>query len=404
MNKQESLERIIKHFKNKDFDIRKKHPGHSRFMDQKVTPDVLQFIAECIIQYTGSVPGPFTSPEIEHSDYFVKNVTRTFNKPTPKDKRTKHEYDKWPAQIIQTLRFAKVLEEHGKKGRAVAYVVTESEILEYISLRSQNAYTFLFYYLTKLLKDSGFYKHFERYRDLYVAGKLDKADFYDFKKRFKRFIFAYTEIKKDYEPRRIFPKVINVLASEHRIPGTIHGHMSKFPFMMSDLIYNRINFRDKDKSKHISRQEQKEQEKDTKQRNKSVYRISKAKKRIKELHTQSEIKDQWSTGKATQIHHIFPEKEFLQLADRLENLIRLTATQHNEKAHPNNDTSVIDREYQYICLIEKSYSVEESIKKGEFDYSRESFIGVINAGLKQNIPYDSSFEEIRTALKKIYSA
>ncbi|MFC1802102.1 hypothetical protein ACFLY7_01545 [Patescibacteria group bacterium] len=396
-------ENIKKHFENQNLDLRKKNLGYSRFMDQKVTPDVLRFVAECIVQQTESSPEKlFTSPEIERSDFFTKNVVKEFNKPTPDNKKTKREYDKWPAQIIQTLRFAKIIEEKDKKGSAKGYVVVEPEILEYISLRSQNAYLFLVYYLTKLLKDSGFYKHFENYRNLYLSNNLTKTDFYELKEQFKKFMFGCTNIQKDYEPRRIFPKILNILASEHRIPGTIKGYMSKFPFMVSDLVYNRTNFRDKNKSKNISRKEYKENSSDS-DRTKSTYRISKSKKHIKEIHTESEIKDQWSVGKATQVHHIFPENEFPQLADRLENMILLTATQHNTKAHPNNITSVVDKEYQNLCLTEKSYSIEKSIQQSEFDYSREAFIGVINTGLNKNISYDSSFEEIRDILKKTIS-
>lgn len=395
---------LKQHFDHLDLDIRKQAPGYSRFMDQKVTPDVLRFVAECIIQCAGSNPKHlFTASEIEHSAYFVKNVTREFNKPAPGDERTAHEYDKWPAQIIQTLRFAGVLEEKGAKGRAAGFVVTNPDILKYIATRSQNSYTFLFQYLTKLLKDSGFYGYVEHYRDAYLAGKLSKTDFHELKERFESFIIGHTRIKKKFEPRRIFPKVINIFAAEFRIPGTVGGHMSKFPFMTSDLIYNRVNFRDKRKPKSISRQEQMERG-GLAERNNPVYRVTSAKKRIKELHAGSEVHDQWSVGEATQVHHIFPENEFSQLADRLENLIRLTPTQHNTKAHPNNHTAVINREYQCVCLIEKSHSIEESIKMGQFDYSREAFIGIINAGLGENLSYDLSFDQIRVAIKKIYSS
>lgn len=395
---------LIQHFQQINLDIRQKDPGYSRFMDQKVTPDVLQFVSECIVEYTESHPGSFTVKDIERSDYFVKNVGRVFNKPTPEDKRTRHEYDKWPAQIIQTLRFSKILVEAEKNGRAILFEISEPEILKYVAARIQNSYTFLVLYLTKLLQDSGFYKYFEQYRDAYINGIFDKSDFNEFKERFIKFIHAYTNIQGDYEPKRIFPKVINILASEHRLPGSVSGHMSQFPFMASDLIYNRINFRDKDKSKYISRQEQQELQAENKERKKSSYRIAKAKARIKELHSKSEVNDQWSTGEATQVHHMFPESEFPQLADRLENLIRLTATQHNAKAHPNNKTSVIDRDYQLICLIEKSYSIEKSIERGEFDYSKESFIGVVNAGLGLVLSYDASFDEIRSTLKKHYAS
>ena len=51
-----------------------------------------------------------------------------------------------------------------------------------------------------------------------------------------------------------------------------------------------------------------------------------------------------------------------------------------------------------------SYSIEQSINKGEFDYSKESFIGVINAGLGIGISYESTFDEIRLAVKKFYAS
>jgi hypothetical protein len=43
------LEKIKIFFSNFDFDIRKNN--NARFMDQKVTPDVLCIIADCIINY-----------------------------------------------------------------------------------------------------------------------------------------------------------------------------------------------------------------------------------------------------------------------------------------------------------------------------------------------------------------
>ncbi len=396
---------ITNYFKDKDLDIRKKNAGFSRFMDQKITPDVLAFVAESISHYlVASATGTFTSKDIEKSDFFVKNVSYNFNKPSPTDTRTASEYDKWSAQIIQTLRFAQIIEAQGKKGSAVLFRVKEPELLAYIATRTQNAYAFLVAYVTKVLQDSGFYSYFENYRDLYISGKLTQSDFEELKEKYQTFTRTYTDIKGDFEPRRIFPKVINILASEHRVPGTISGRMSKYPFLTSDLVYNRINFRDRKKSKTVSRTELQEQSNSSIQRQKPEHRIAEAKKRIKQLHPNSEVNDQWANGEATQIHHIFPENEFPQLADRLENLIRLTPTQHNTKAHPSNKTTVIDRDYQQLCLLEKSYSIEQSINKGEFDYSKESFVGVINAGLGINISYESTFDEIRLAVKKLYAS
>lgn len=393
---------LAEHFENRDLDIRKKSPGYYRFMDQKVTPDVLNFVAECIVQYTENTSEEFTAKDIEESDYFVKMVPYVFNKPVPGTTSTKNEYNKWTSQTIQTLRFAQVL--GGDNGKPVKYSVLSKDVLEYIATRPQNAYVFLVTYITKVLKDSGFYKHFEAFRNLYYGGKSSRSDFSHLRMHFIRFIHAHTNIKGQFEPRRILPKVLNILSSEHRIPGSVRGFMSEYPFMTSDLIYNRVNFRDKEKAKDISRQEQAEHAEELKKRLMPKSRIANAKAKVKELHRRhTEVHDQWGNGIATQVHHIFPESEYPQLADKLENLILITATQHNTKAHPNNRTQEVDPEYQLVCLLSKSDSIEKSINAGEFNYSREAFIGVINTGLNLSLSHDLTFEEIRSELKTHYT-
>lgn len=389
------------HFNSTDLDIRKKAFGYSRFMDQKVTPDVLCFVADCIVNYMSASTKTFSVKDIWDSPYFRKNVTRHFGKPSPDDKRTLHEYDKFVAQPIKTLLFSKVLEVQ-ISGKKQNFTVKNLDLLKFISIRSENAYTFLYSYIKKVLQDSGFYQNLEKYRDFYLNDRLDKEKFTDLKEKFISFIIGNTEIKKEFEPKRIFPKVFNIFAAEQRIPGTISGRMSKYPFLPSDLIYNRINFRDKKKNKGVTRQEAGDFASRTKEYEKLPYRVSKAKAQIKKLHPESEVKDQWANGNATQVHHIFPEHEFKQISDRLENLIRLTPTQHNTKAHPNNNTQIIDKGYQYICLESKIDSVEKSVLLGKFDYSRESLIGVINTGLKINLPYTISFSDLRKEIKKIY--
>ena len=372
-------------------------------MDQKVAPDVLQFIAECLLNYMeNALVKTFTIKEIWDSDYFRKNVTKIFNKPSPDDKRTNAEYDKFVGQPIQTLSYAKILSAKGS--RPATYEITNIDALRYIARAPQNAYDFLYQYLIKVLSDSGFYSNFEIYRDAYLTGKLTSAEFADLKKKFIRFMLGNTNINQEVEIRRIFPKVINILAAENRLPGTVKGKVTKYPFMLSDLTYNRTNSRDKNKFKGMTRREARiaAAQKRTAKDDDLSYRVAKAKAKIKMLHPTSEIKDQWSNGDATQVHHIFPENEFPRLADRLENLIRLTPTQHNTKAHPANKTQYIDRDYQCLCLIEKSFSIEESIKRGQFEYSKESFIGAVNTGLHLNLPYDLDFDSIRNEIKKAY--
>ena len=87
----------------------------------------------------------------------------------------------------------------------------------------------------------------------------------------------------------------------------------------------------------------------------------------------------------TYMHHIFPQNEFAEIADYVENLIALTSGQHLQKAHPNGNTQIIDKQYQYTCLIAKTESIRKNImaNKGEpiiYDFS--AFMYVLDIGLK----------------------
>lgn len=114
--------------------------------------------------------------------------------------------------------------------------------------------------------------------------------------------------------------------------------------------------------------------------------------------------DQWSNGPATHVHHIFPKSDFPQLAHYVENLILLTATQHNTKAHPNNNTHVIDKEYQLVLLLAKSDTIEKSINKfGDRYYRKESFVYVINNGLSVDWSSSTSFDDLRQLLIRQYN-
>ena len=86
----------------------------------------------------------------------------------------------------------------------------------------------------------------------------------------------------------------------------------------------------------------------------NTYYVQKAIALIRKIHSDSEVKDSWGNGEATQVHHIFPKAQFPQIAHYVENLILLTATQHNTKAHPNNKTQQINKDYQLVCLLAKS--------------------------------------------------
>ncbi len=395
---------IKKYLQQFDLDVRKS--GDARFMDQKCTPDVVCIIADCVINFVGNEQAKkFTVANIWDSQYFIKNVKAIFNKPLATNSSTTSEYDKFIQQPLRMLAYANILTIE-KIGATNHYSIANYEILEYISLKDRNAYLFLCDYLEKVLSDSGIFKYFEEYKNAYEKNVLDNDEFNKLKMRFQKFIIGNTNINGVVEVNRIYPKILNIYATQNNLPGTIKWFLSNHEFYYIDLMYNRKNWRDLEKNKNVSRQEA-EIEYDTliseNENPYNDYLVQKAMNVIRKLYTESEIKDQWANGDATQIHHIFPKHKVPQLAHYLENLIKLTATQHYTKAHPNNKTKDISIDYQLVCLLAKSDSIEKSIKKNEMYYRKESFIYCINTGLTQNLDVNLNFKQIKTELATIYN-
>jgi len=394
---------VEKLLKSKDYDIRKSNDA--RFMDQKCTPDVVCIIADCVVNLRESDPEKeFTVQDIWDSQYFIKNVKAIFNKPSATNPTTKSEYDKFIQQPLRLLAYAGVLDIE-KRGISNYYKISNLSVLEYISLKDRNTYNFLYQYFVKVMSDCGLIKFFEEYKRKYEKGNLTQGDFEVLQRRFIKFIIGNTAINGEVEVRRIYPKLLNVYACENNMPGSVKGRMSENQFYYTDLMYNRKNWRDVSKDKTISRQEainESEQNilPDTAF---NAYLVQKAMNQIKKMYSESEVKDQWANGDATQVHHIFPKSKFPQLAHYLENLIKLTATQHFTKAHPNNKTDAINLDYQLICLLSKTDSIEKSLKKNEIYYRKESFVYCINTGLSQELKADLTFRQIKTELATIYN-
>ena len=381
---------IESHFQDKDLDIRKKYQGYSRFMDQKVTPDVLAFITDCILNLPDRTR--FTVKDIWKSDYFEQNAKEVFGKPSPSDETASSEYDKFIAQPLKTLSYAQVISVT-KVGNTNYYTISNQGLLEYISLNDRWAFNFLYEYIVKVLSDSGFLFHFQNYQK-----EPNPTNFDNLKTHFQRFMIGNTKIQGKIEVNRIFPKVLNSFAVRNNLPGSKSGRITKHPFTYSDLMYNRTNFRDTKKPKGVSRQESAIYKGAPFSVDSTQYAISKAKRIIQKKYLDSEVKDQWARGEATQVHHIFPRSQYPQYAAYTENLIKLTPEQHNNHAHPSGRTNTINRDYQIQCLLSKCDSIEHSINSGEFIYSKESFIHIINTCLNLNINAESNFPEIREAL------
>ena len=88
---------------------------------------------------------------------------------------------------------------------------------------------------------------------------------------------------------------------------------------------------------------------------------------------------------AKHMHHIFPKYRYQEIAEYLENLIALTSGQHLQKAHPNGNTSAIDKDYQYTCLIAKTDSIRKNLMDNHGEpviYDFADFMYVLDVGLE----------------------
>lgn len=369
-----------------DLDIRKKNIG--TFMDQKVTPDVVSGVAECILEYLNVNPEPFTINDIRYFDYSNTLVKEVFNKPDVQ--KAENEYDKFFSQPIKMLSYAGVLNEDLSK-RPYKYTVNNKAVLEYVAIRERNAVVFLQKYLSKLNSDSNIKGLFDNF---FVS--QNNAGYERLKTRFIDFIINNTPKNDPVDISRIFTKIINPLAYQEKKFGTRRGRISQTVISLDELYYNRPNWRDINRDKSLTREEAKTLFEDVVD-NKGYfkYQIAKAKNFVRKMHPFSEI-HRFEQYPGLQAHHIFMESEFPQIADSPENIIILTPNQHFYRAHPNNKTSVIDERYQAICLISKLDSIEINYRSGENDYSLEDFIHVLNTGFEtEHFQIGMDFEEIK---------
>lgn len=373
---------LEKFLNSHDYDIRKTRNG--RWIDQKCTMDELCFVADCVVVYLqDGGKQPFQSPDIWHTEYAKDNVQKVFCKPDPSDDSVIDEYNKFFRQPLKMLAAAGVLKENGKVKNTIQFSVENKPVLDYLSLRPRNCLEFLCAYIMKTLKDSGLWDSFESFFDEQTTEQYNNV-----KEAFRKFCWDYTPIKKHDEPARIFTKVVNPLAVLFRKKGSVNGHISKKIITLEDLMYNRTNFRDKNKDKNVSRK----QALSAKEVRENVYNynVEKAKRRLKTFNDtfndgRSEVRDALAIGqRATHIHHIFPRNEFPSIADYVENLIALTPGQHFQKAHPASNTQVVDRDYQYVCLINKTDSIRRNIIDGVGEplYSFGAFMLVLDTGLR----------------------
>lgn len=395
---------IYKEFLNKhNYDIRVS--GDARWIDQKCTFDVVSIIADCICEYVDGVEDcEFTVSDIWHSEYTRENVIEIFSKPDPEFKAG-NEYDKYFGQPIKLLGYSKVLSVRKNRNRYF-YSINNKEILEKIALRPMDALNFLYEYISKVLEDSGILDNFKEFFD-----EQTKESYKKVRDMFIDFTIGNTKINGKTECGRIFTKVINPLAFKLRKKGTERGRLSSYVIKLNDLQYNRSNWRDElsGKEKGLTRLDYERNNLiDTQARALAKYAVNKAKKAIRNYNdkfyeSKSEVIQQSEKLAATQAHHIFPQSDYPDIADYIENLIMLTPNQHYSMAHPNNNTQYIDKDFQYICLISKSHRIFEDLTSKNINkiYNFDDYKYVLNTGLETDEFASVEYLDFASIINKI---
>lgn len=366
-----------------DYDIRKS--GNGRWIDQKCAADVITIIADCIYNYElENNWNIFTTHNIWHCDYTVKNVETIFKKPGVESEVAKNEYDKFFQQPMEMLANAQVLKKI-KRGVRNFYQVNDIELLEYIALREKNALFFLKIYIEKVLGDSGIYQAFD---DFFT--KQTQEAYQNVKQTFSDFTIKYTKINGIVECNRIFIKVLNPLAYFKNSRGTEKGRMSDQIITYDMLMYNRNNFRDiyANKPKGVTRKEYTLAHPIKVNEAYYHYQSEKAKKyihRFNDLNRNGKtehIEFTHMNDIATHMHHIFPKTLYPEICYYLENIIALTPTQHLNYAHPNGHTQEINEQYQYLLLLSKADRIFENLTDNTVDkiYEFSNFLFVLSVG------------------------
>jgi hypothetical protein len=387
------------------YDVRVTNNG--RWIDQKCAFDSVCFVADCIIEYiqdTGKQT--FTSVEIWHSQYAEKNVQHVFGKPDPRKRTTKDEYNKFFRQPMKMLSAAGVLSEKGKN--PIQFTIENSDMLEHIAIRERNSFEFLCMYIEKVLRDSGLSYSFEEFFELQTVEAYNNI-----KQKFSNFCFKYTPITNAAEPNRIFIKVLNHLACNQHKKGTEKGHISSNIITFDKIAYNRTNWRDEltGKDKNVARGDYIPAPTNT---DMFEYRVLRAQRYLSKFNekyngSRSEVKSMFAKGsQAKHMHHIFPKNEFREIADFIENLIAITSGQHMQEAHPDGNTKMVDKNFQYLCLSSKTETIRNNLlnsQEAPVIYKFEDFMYVLDVGLQtkyfSSLPRND-FNAVLTGIDKYY--
>lgn len=374
---------IIGFCNQQNYDIRESHNG--RWIDQKLTVDVLSFVADSVLEFVGDdIQKEFKVKDIWTYQSVGDNVRLIFKKPDVNNPKAASEYDKFFGQPLKLLGYSKVLHEE-KRGNRNIYRINNVEVLEYIATREKNALFFLKTYIEKVLEDSDMMPSFDEFFNNQNEDAYKKV-----KDNMQRFLIDNTEINGKTECNRIFTKVINVLAYYKNACGTRGGRISKSIITYDELMYNRMNFRDiySDKPKGVTRKEYAVTHPVEVNEAYYHYQSAKSKRYLRLFNDQvrggqtEHLEPAHMADKAIHMHHIFPEAIYPEICYYLENIIALTPTQHLNYAHPDGRTQEINEQYQHLLLLSKADRIQDNLTDAAVEkiYEFSNFLFVLNVG------------------------
>ena len=275
--------------------------------DQKIQPDVLEIVAECILEHSKR-NNIFTVKDIWRDSYTRELCKSVFKKGDPLDPKKASEWEKCFAQPLNTLSFFEILfKTKPKKGRGYIFTIVNKEMLEYISRNSRNSHKFIYLCSRSFLKKNNLETSFFKFKE-----KQNSSAFNDLKDLFINEMKNRTKARKKplvdiKNITRIFTPIVNALAFELDMFGTYRGRCSPEKILFSDLSYNRPNFSDvaTNKPKNMSRKEWRKQ-KILEINEQVAINGSEAASKEKVRRRHMPVSEYSNEDDATQIHHIFP--------------------------------------------------------------------------------------------------
>ena len=345
-------------WENSRLDIRITKNG--RWYDQKVTPDIMSAICLGIIDISNK-KSYFTNTDIRKASLFEERMVDMFGKPHPSHSGASSEYDKVPAQPVNVLKSAGIINPGTHNSFTVACPIA-LEIVEDIANSEEIACDFLYQYIRESLVQSGMNDLFDEFFQ-----KEDRESFANLKDEFANFVIKNTPINGKTECRRIFTKVLNIQSFVKKKKGTKRGRLSHERINLNDIRYNRTNWRDDavQKPKNIPRQIWELNPNNpisglTVNVGSGVRRTVLEVKRHHEYEPEIEDSRYGSdTHGRVQGHHIFPKSQYPCFENKRENIILLTPAQHVAEAHNGESLYNINHAYQGFCLTQKLETIME---------------------------------------------